>query len=91
LQSRIVRHCGAIDRSVEFAILQHLGHIFISGRALHARRVLVFGHMRVLERDPVHAADVDAVVVLENTAQPDARGLRIGAHPDAAADKIGWC
>ena len=44
--------------------------------------------MRVFEIDPLHAVDVDAVVVLQMAAQPGAGGLGVGAHADAAAFEI---
>ena len=44
--------------------------------------------MRILERDPPHAPDIDPVIVLQMAAQPYAGRLRKGAHPDPAAGQV---
>ena len=56
--------------------------------ALDARRIAVLGQMGVLERHPLHFAEIEAVVLRENAAQPYARGLRKGAHADSAAGQV---
>ena len=46
-------------------------------------------HVRILEGDPMHAGQIDPVVVLEVAAQPSAGRLGIGAHADPATGQIG--
>ena len=82
------RHGAAEDRGVEFAVDQHLGDVFAGGGALDAGRIAVLGDMGVLERHPFHLAEVEAVILPENAADPDARGLRERAHADPAAGQV---
>ena len=50
--------------------------------------IVIFGDMRILHGHPGDSAEIDAVLVLENAANPDARGLRIGAHADLPAFQV---
>ena len=44
--------------------------------------------MRLLERQPLHARDVDAVVFHQDRADPGAGRHRVGAHADALAVQV---
>ena len=86
-EPRVGRHDAAVDRGIELTLEQHLGDV-LAGDALYARRIAVLGQMGVLERHPLHFAEIEAVVLRENAAQPYARGLRKGAHADSAAGQV---
>ena len=88
LQPGIGRQFGTEDAGVELAVLHHREQGLAVGRALDKRRVAILEHMRVLEIDPVHAVDVDTVIILQMATQPGAGGLGIGAHADAPAGEI---
>jgi hypothetical protein len=45
--------------------------------------------MRVLERDPFHCVEIDAVVARQNASHPGARRHCIGADTDALARQVG--
>ena len=49
--------------------------------------VCIFGQMRIVPAQPFELAKIDAVLVLQDAAHPDAGGLRIGAHGDLLAFK----
>ena len=85
---RLARHDAAENRGIEFAVEQHFGDVLAGGGALDAGRIAIFGHMRVLERHPLHLAEIETVVLPQNAAYPDARGLRERAHADPSAGKI---
>ena len=78
----------AEDRGVDLAVEQHLLQVLPLGRPLDVGRIAVLGQMRVLERDPRHALEIDAVVLGEETAHPRAGRLGVGADTDALAAQI---
>ena len=60
---------GAVPQhGVEFAVEQHRHDLLARRRAF--RVVDKFRDMGVLEGDPVHACEIESVVVLEHSAQP---------------------
>src|SRR5262249_60870398 len=73
----------------ELALAQHFEEILVRARAFDALRLVVFGDMAILERDPVHLVQVDAIVVLKDAAHPHRRRLAVGANTDALAGKLG--
>src|SRR5690606_21166435 len=87
-QARIVRYLSAENCRVDLSCMEH-GFEALAGCTLDAGRVAVLGNMRVLERYPLHAFARDAIVIGEDTAQPGASCLRVGAHADAVAGKVG--
>jgi hypothetical protein len=46
--------------------------------------------MGIFEGDPLDGVEIDAVVVLQNTAHPGRRGDRVSANADTHAFEIGW-
>ena len=46
--------------------------------------------MRVLERDPRNALQIDTVVLGEESAHPRAGRLRVGANTHALAIQLAW-
>ena len=87
LEPRVGRHDAAVNRGIEFTLEQHLGHV-LAGDALYARRIAVLSQMGVLERHPLHFAEIEAVVLRKNAAQPYAGGLRKGADAYSAAGQV---
>ena len=55
---------------VQFAFEQHGHGIFAGRRPLERVRVTDLGDVRIFEGDPLHAVEVDAVIVLQNAAHP---------------------
>jgi hypothetical protein len=86
LERFIVWHRRPVDRGIELAFEQHLRHVI--RRADHARRIPRFGNVAVFKREPLHLAEIDAVVVGQNAAQPGGGGLIPGTHANALAGKI---
>src|SRR3982074_2696130 len=89
LQRRVIGKVGAVNRGVELAFARHLEQVLGAGSPFNARRLVVFGHMAVFERDPVYPTEVDAIIVLKDTAHPHRGGLAVGAHADPFAGKTG--
>ena len=89
MQPWILGQRGAIDRRVQFTGNQHFGDVLLFAGADDAGRFGGFGDMPVLERHPLHTAEIDAVVVFEDAANSNARGLAVRTHADALARKIG--
>ena len=58
------------------------------GGALDDCGVAVFGEVGVVGAHPAQAGKIDAMLVLEDAAHPDAGGLRVAAHGDAAAFQV---
>ena len=85
---RILWQHRAEDRGIEFALEQHLGHVLAVGGALDAVRIAEFGHVGILEGHPFHLADIDAIILPQDAADPAAGGLREGAHADSAALEV---
>ena len=83
--ARVVRRFA--EHRIEFAVEQHRHDLLSRGRALGG--VLVFRHVRILERDPVDAVEIDAIVVGEDAANPGAGRGGEGANADALAVEVG--
>ena len=49
---------------------------------------MIFGNVRIFESHPLDIIQIDAVIVLQDAANPCRRGHRIGADPDAPAREI---
>ena len=77
LQPRVLGQGRAVNRRVEFAGNQHGRNVPIGACPDNARWVASFRHMTVLEGHPLHAAEIDAVIILQNTSDPHAGGLTI--------------
>src|SRR4029453_6125313 len=88
LQARIFRQRRAIDRGVKLPGNQHFGDVLPFAGADDAARLGGFGDMPILERHPLHPAEIDAVVVFENAADPHPGGLAIRTHTDALARQL---
>ena len=56
----------ADNGGVDFAVEKHLHHVLAGRCALHKRRVLIFGHMRIFESNPLDLTEIDAVLVRQN-------------------------
>ena len=82
-EGRIVRKIGTIDGRIDFAVSQHGQKVFTVWRALDADRIAVFGNMGLFQSDPLHALEIDAVVVLQKAPHPHGSGLTIGANANA--------
>jgi hypothetical protein len=49
---------------------------------------MIFGDVRIFESHPLDIIQIDAVIVLQDAANPRRCGHRIGANPDAPAREI---
>ncbi len=82
----VLGEVGCRDQRVHVAVEQHLVELLGAwARALDDRRIAVLGDVGIVGADPADAGKIDAVLVLEDAAHPDAGRLRVGAHGDAAA------
>src|SRR6185312_9950959 len=79
----------AENRGIDLAGQQHRLRALARRRPLDARGIDIFRDMRVLVGDPFDVAGIDAVVMLEDAAQPGARRLAVGAHADPLALEVG--
>ena len=78
---------GAVaEHGVELAREQHRDDLLVFGRALGG--VDIFGDVGVLERHPVHALEVEAVIIGEHAAQPRPGRGGEGADADALAGEL---
>ena len=88
MQPRVLGQRRAVNRRVEFAGNQHGRNVLIGACPDNARRVASFRDVTVLEGHPLHAAEIDAVIILQNASEPHAGGLTIRTDADAPTGKI---
>src|SRR5271170_1724977 len=82
---RITRHVIAENRSRNLTCEHHLIKLLAWWNPVAIRWILVFGQMRLVNRQPGHLVQIDAIFVLQNSADPESRCLCVGSHADLAA------
>src|SRR5512132_1865385 len=82
----VAENCG-----IELAIEQHLLQLFSGRRALDSAGIAILGHMRLLERDPRDALEINVIVTSQNPSHPHPRRDGVGAHADPFAVEICRC
>ena len=80
LQARVGKTGVPQHRGVHLAVEQHLHQLAPLGGSLDRGRILELRHVRLLERHPLDARDVHAVVLHQDAADPGAGGHRVRTH-----------